>query len=85
MRVPRYSAEQYTPSVGGGGQGLLQGACAWLPASGVALFPRGSYGLRHCVCGEGPYRALCVVGDDGAEVSQSCCAVFCIVYPEVVL
>ena len=82
MWVPGYSAEEYAPSVGGAGQRLLQGARAWVRAPGVALGAPGCYGWRHRVNGEGSHRALCVVGDDRAEVRQSCCAAFSMVYPE---
>ena len=34
---------------------------------------------------EGPYCALDVAGDDGAEVRHPCRAAFAIVYPECVL
>ena len=85
MWVSGYSAEVYAPPVGRGGQGLLQSTRAWLRAPGVAVGALGRYGVRYRVHGEGPHRALDVVGDDGAEVSQSCGAAFAIVYPECVL
>ena len=62
MRVPGYSAEVYAPSVGGGGQGLLQGARAWLHAPGVASGALGRYGVRYRVYGEGSHRARVVNG-----------------------
>ena len=83
--VPGYGAEVYTPPVGRGGQGLLQSARAWLRALGVALGALGRYGVWYRIHGEGPYRALDVAGDDGAEVCQPCRAAFAIVYPECVL
>ena len=83
--VPGYSAEVYAPPVGRGGQGLLQGARAWLRAPGVAVAALGLYGVWYRVCGDRPHRALYVAGDDGAEVRQPCCAAFAIVYPECVL
>ena len=45
----------------------------------------GCYGVRYRVHGEGPYRALDVAGDDGAEVRHPCRAAFVIVYPDRVL
>ena len=43
------------------------------------------YGVWYRIHGEGPYRELDVVEDDGAEVRQPCRAAFAIVYPECVL
>ena len=76
MWVLGYSAEESGPSVGGGGQELLQGARAWVRAPGVAVGVLGWYWVLHCVNGEGPYHALCVVRDDDGEVPKSCCAAF---------
>ena len=80
-----YSAEVYAPPLGRGGQRLLQGGHAWLRARGVAVGALGRYGVWNRVYGEGPYRALYVAGDGGADVRQPCCAAFTIVYPECVL
>ena len=85
MWVPGYSAHVDAPSVGRGGQGLLQGAHECLRAPGVAVSALGRYGVWYRVYGERPHRALYVAGDDGAEVRQPCCAAFAIVYPECVL
>ena len=85
MWVSGYSAEVYAPPVGRGGQGLLQGARAWLRATGGAVGALGHYGVWYRVYGEGSYRALYVAGDDGAEVRQLCCAAFAKVYPECIL
>ena len=85
MWVSGYSAEIHAPPVGRGGQGLLQGARAWLRAPGVAAGALGRYWVWYRVHGEDPYRALYVAGDDGAEIRQPCCAAFAIVYPECVL
>ena len=85
VRVPGYSAEVYAPPVGRGGQRLLQGARAQLCAPGVVVGAPGRYGVRYGVYGEGSHRAPYVVGDDGAEVCQRCCAAFAMVYPERVL
>ena len=51
VRVPGYSAEVYAPPVGGVGQGLLQGAPAWLRAPGVPVGALGRYGVRYRVYG----------------------------------
>ena len=45
----------------------------------------GCYGVGYRVHREGPYRALDVAGDGGAEVRHPCRAAFAIVYPECVL
>ena len=78
--VSGYGAKEYASSVGGNGQG-----CPHMGA-GIAgcLCAMSCYGVRHRIYGEAPYYALCVVGDDGAEVCQSCCAVFQMVYAECV-
>ena len=67
VRVPRYRTEAYAPPVGRGGQGLLQGTRARLCAPGDAVCALGRYGMRYRVYAESSYRALYVVGDDGAE------------------
>ena len=54
MCVSGYSAQVYAPPVGRGGQGLLQSACAWLRAPGVAVGARGRYGVRYRVQVKGP-------------------------------
>ena len=83
--ISGYTAEVCVPPVGRGGQGLLQGTRAWLHAPGIAVSALGRYGVWYRVYGEGPYSALYVAGDYGAEVRQRCCAAFAIVYPECVL
>ena len=85
MRIPWYSAEVYVPPVGRAGQGLLQGARARLCAPGVAVGALGRYGVRYGVYGERSYRAMYVVGYDGAGVCLPGCAAFAILYPECVL
>ena len=66
--VPGYSAEVYAPPVGRGGQGLLQGARAWVGALGVAVGALGRYGVWYRLYGEGSHGALYVAENDGAEV-----------------
>ena len=85
MCISGYSAEVYAPPVGRGGQGLLQGARAWLGAPEVAVGALDRYGGWYRVFGEGFYHALYVAGDDGVEVHQPCCAAFAILYPDCVL
>ena len=85
VQIPRYGAETYAPHVCGGRQGSLQGARAWFRAPGGAVGAVGRYGVRYRVYGEGSHRLSYVVRDDGAEVCQTCCAAFAMVYPERVL
>ena len=85
VRVPRYVAEVYAPSLGGCGQELLQGTCTWGRATGVAVGALGCYAVWHRVNGEGSHRALDVMGDDGAEACQPCCVAFAMVHPDRIL
>ena len=85
VQIPGYSAEAYAPPVSGGRQGLLQGARAWFRAPGGAVGAVGRYGVRYRVYGEGSHRPSYVVRDDGAGVSQTCCAAFAMVYPQRVI
>ena len=85
MWVPGYSVKVYAPSVGGGGQQLLQGSRTWLRATRVAVSALCCYAVRHPVNAQGSLGALFVLGDDGAEVCQPCCAAFPMLYPECVV
>ena len=85
MPVPGYSPAVFAPPVGGGWQGLLQGARTWLRAPGVAVGAVGRHGVRYDVYDEGSDCVLYVVGDDGAEVCQPSCAAFTRVYSKRVL
>ena len=85
MWVPGYSAEVYAPPVGRGGQGCCRAPAHGSVHRGLQWVHGAVMGVRYRVHGEGPYCALDVAGDDGAEVRHPCCAVSAIVYPECVL
>ena len=80
--VSGYSAEIYASPVGRGGEGLLQAARTRVCAPRVAVGALALFGVRYRVYSEGSHHALYVVGDDGAEVCQSCRAAFAMVYPD---